>query len=427
MRIDDLIDTLFRDIARPPSVDANSPGEMVRSSLAGNMPGTAARSPMSLSGAPVAPVVRSAMPPVSAPAPSMPAPSRVGAAPMPAPAAPSAPSTPSMNPLGTFSRGYREGGLFGAVANMFDEPAALERASQEKAQGEARAGQLQNLTVRALKSRNPNMADDEAMFIATSGDQALLRKYLEPQAAVDPLDRQRKELELEKLRAEVAGVGGSGREALLKGAPSGTMWNDPNDPSKGVKPIPGAEKLSDPKEYQTKDAMLAERMLRSNDIIEKLMTPKTAGGVGYDPTRGANAWAPDGGIMGGILNSGEWKQYQGAAREGIAAILRKDTGAAVTDQEFEWYFPMFYPQPNDDAQTVADKKARRQAAAQALRGSSGPAFDKMFPDGPIGAATPPAPAGGGVRPVKITGDDHYNALPPGTQFIDPEGNLRVKP
>jgi hypothetical protein len=96
-----------------------------------------------------------------------------------------------LNPLGSLARGYSSGGLIGGIANMFDEPALLERQQQEKSRAEQQAIQRQNLTVRALKARNPQLSDEEALYAATSGDQDLLRKYLAPQEAAKPTDDMR--------------------------------------------------------------------------------------------------------------------------------------------------------------------------------------------------------------------------------------------
>lgn len=196
MRIEDLIDTLFKDVVSP---DANSPGEMVRSSLAGQMPGLLPRAraaaPM---GAPVQPVARSPIPPVgAAPAPVQPQPA---AQPQPAGA-----SRVSLNPLGTMSRGYQSGGLFGAISNLFDEPQLLDRAAQEKARTEQQAAAQANQTVQALVKAGapPEIAQ------ASVGNPTLMKQaietYLRP--AADPLERQRKELEIRKLQKEIEGGG----------------------------------------------------------------------------------------------------------------------------------------------------------------------------------------------------------------------------
>jgi hypothetical protein len=153
----------------------------------------------------------------------------------------------------------------------------------------------------------------------------------------------------------------------------------------------------DLKDYQTKDAMWAERLLRSEAAIDNVAgiddqgKPAVVTGPdgkerrAYNPARAANNWFPDEGILASTFNSGDWKTYQQAARESIAAILRKDTGAAVTETEWNLYFPMLFPQPNDPPQVVMQKKQSREAAARALQAASGPAWNVMYPDGVPGA------------------------------------------
>jgi hypothetical protein len=63
----------------------------------------------------------------------------------------------------------------------------------------------------------------------------------------------------------------------------------------------------------------------------------------------------------------------------MAALLRKDTGAAVTPQEFQIYDQTYFPQPGEDATTVENKrKSRAQVAADLAAGSGGAAeyFEK---------------------------------------------------
>ncbi len=152
-------------------------------------------------------------------------------------------------------------------------------------------------------------------------------------------------------------------------------------------------KEEDPKEYQTKDALFAERMARSEIMLRGIIGTPDA--PKYNPGSKLNNFFPDSGIFANMLNSNTFKNYKAAAGEWIAAILRKDTGAAVTQAEWDFYWPTFFPQPGDSAEVQAQKLQRRVMAAQGLRGSSGPAFDRMYPGfdqemrGVLGAQTLP--------------------------------------
>ena len=71
------------------------------------------------------------------------------------------------------------------------------------------------------------------------------------------------------------------------------------------------------------------------------------------------------GTLGRKFQDAEFQQAQRAANEFLAMVLRKDTGAAVTAQEFELYGPIYLPMPGDKPEVIA---AKRNAREQFLRG-----------------------------------------------------------
>jgi hypothetical protein len=162
-------------------------------------------------------------------------------------------------------------------------------------------------------------------------------------------------------------------EDRRKRASQAVMVGDP----KGAMKI--LNKDEDLKEHQTKDALWAERMMRS-EVALRGIERQYAGTVGQSsPAAKINNFWPDSGIVANMTNSQSWREYQQASREWIAAMLRKDTGAAVTESEWKLYFPTYFPQPGDSAQVLDQKRAARMAASGALREASGPAFERMFP------------------------------------------------
>lgn len=66
-----------------------------------------------------------------------------------------------------------------------------------------------------------------------------------------------------------------------------------------------------------------------------------------------------------MMSDGE-RKYAYGVREFINAYLRKQTGAAIKNEEFDMYYPIFFPMPRDSAQEVEDKKAKRQQAIDSL-------------------------------------------------------------
>lgn len=72
----------------------------------------------------------------------------------------------------------------------------------------------------------------------------------------------------------------------------------------------------------------------------------------------------------GIGREGQNSDFQVAQQAGeefLQAILRKDTGAAITTQEQEMYGKTFLPQPGDGPQVLDAKRASRQRAIEALK------------------------------------------------------------
>lgn len=108
--------------------------------------------------------------------------------------------------------------------------------------------------------------------------------------------------------------------------------------------------------------------------------------------------------LGDYLKTPEYQQAERAGRELLAVILRKDTGAAVTKQEFDLYGPMYLPQPGNDPATIKAKKKARAGALAAIKlglGTARPLADEIDAElGPVPDAPAPAtPGGWTVTPV----------------------------
>lgn len=120
--------------------------------------------------------------------------------------------------------------------------------------------------------------------------------------------------------------------------------------------------------------------------------------------------------LGNYLTSKEYQQANQAGKEFLASILRKDTGAAITKQEFEIYGPMFLPKPGDGPDVLAQKKTARARAIEAIRVGLGAKGDALLPEGerPADDAAPAAPAAnqktiGGVTYEQDENGEWYEA------------------
>lgn len=88
--------------------------------------------------------------------------------------------------------------------------------------------------------------------------------------------------------------------------------------------------------------------------------------------------------IGNYFKSPEYRQAEVPARNFLAAILRKDSGGAITAEEMQQYGGMFLPQPGDDQETIRLKRQARAAAIKSIKKGLGPAealaeaYPKLF-------------------------------------------------
>jgi hypothetical protein len=137
-------------------------------------------------------------------------------------------------------------------------------------------------------------------------------------------------------------------------APSGGMEIVTNPDGTTTVRYGGQQKLT---EGQSKDVGYLTRGIAANDTLgsyEKALTG----------TQDAVAAALPG--VGNMVVSKEYQMGDQAGREFLAAILRKDTGAAVTQQEFDLYGKMYLPRPGDGPDVLEQKRIARARALEGI-------------------------------------------------------------
>jgi hypothetical protein len=77
-------------------------------------------------------------------------------------------------------------------------------------------------------------------------------------------------------------------------------------------------------------------------------------------------------IVGNALVSKEYQLGQQAGREFLAAMLRKDSGGAITKEEEQNYGRMYLPQPGDAPEVMEQKRVARSRAMEAIKLGLGP-------------------------------------------------------
>lgn len=103
-------------------------------------------------------------------------------------------------------------------------------------------------------------------------------------------------------------------------------------------------------EGQSKDVGFFRRGLAANQELEKFEDAL----LQY-----TDSFAGNFGAVGRMFQDADYQQADRAAKEVLAVILRKDTGAAVTNEEFKMYAPMYIPLPGDKPEVLQAKRAAR--------------------------------------------------------------------
>lgn len=150
-------------------------------------------------------------------------------------------------------------------------------------------------------------------------------------------------------------------------------------------------------EGQSKDVLYYTRGIDANkslDMFEGELTDIIQSGAGKIPLG-----------LGNYLQSPQFQQAKQAGDNFLAAILRKDTGAAVTKQEFQLYGEMFLPVPGDSPEVVKQKRRARQVALDAIKSGMGTAEAIATANEQKLGINPAAPKGD--RPGKSTVIDGY--------------------
>lgn len=117
---------------------------------------------------------------------------------------------------------------------------------------------------------------------------------------------------------------------------------------------------------QANAATFADRMRAAEPILQ------ATEGVQGDLGQAALGQIPLG--LGNFLQKPEFQQAVQAQRDFINAVLRKESGAAISPSEFENAQKQYFPQPGDGPQVIEQKRQNRAIAIAGMERSGGPAY-----------------------------------------------------
>ena len=106
--------------------------------------------------------------------------------------------------------------------------------------------------------------------------------------------------------------------------------------------------------------------------------------------------------VGNFMVPEDYQRFEQAQRDFVNAVLRKESGAVISDEEFDNARRQYFPQPGDSPAVLEQKAKNRATALSGIRRAAGPGYVPATQDSPaqttgdpLGLFTP-APAGSGV-------------------------------
>jgi hypothetical protein len=118
------------------------------------------------------------------------------------------------------------------------------------------------------------------------------------------------------------------------------------------------------------DAQATLRNLEASGVTSGNRLRQAAGGVpviGGALASAANALPT---ALGGA--SDQQQSYEQAQRNFVSAVLRKESGAAISNEEYANEAQKYFPQPGDTASTIEQKARARDLAIEGLKAQAGP-------------------------------------------------------
>lgn len=191
-------------------------------------------------------------------------------------------------------------------------------------------------------------------------------------------------------------------------------------------------------EGQANAALYADRMKAANEVLSR--PDIAAAGTGIID-RGLSM-VP---VVGNYGTSDKFQMADQAQRDFINAVLRRESGAAISASEFDHARKQYFPQPGDGKEVLAQKARNRQIAIDGISNAAGPTYAKRQQQAgqvPAEAGAPPQaltassqgrapqplyPPQPAQAPVRVQSPQEALKLPSGTPIILPDGRIGEVP
>lgn len=102
-------------------------------------------------------------------------------------------------------------------------------------------------------------------------------------------------------------------------------------------------------------------------------------------------------VLGNKMVSEGYQRYEQARRDFINAVLRRESGAVISDAEFTNAEKQYFPQPGDKPEVLKQKANNRRIALEGISRAAGPSYRPE-------AAGPAAPTPATPKPAQGSAD-----------------------
>lgn len=136
--------------------------------------------------------------------------------------------------------------------------------------------------------------------------------------------------------------------------------------------------IRNPSESRSNAALFGSRVQQAEKVFEGLEKE------GFDRSKPGDI-----GVAGGLINAPliggaarmmanpKLLRQEQAERNFVNAVLRRESGAAISQGEFDSAEKQYFPRVGDPAPVLSQKKENRRLALAGLQAAAGPAFDKV--------------------------------------------------
>lgn len=129
--------------------------------------------------------------------------------------------------------------------------------------------------------------------------------------------------------------------------------------------------------------------MRAQNALENLQRSGNIGTYDYGASR-----VP---VVGNAMMTDKGQSAMNAEKQFLAAVLRKESGAAISQGEYDSYGAQFFARPGDDAATLEQKARNREVAIRGLRVQAGHGAGQIDSAQGRGQLAPAAPLPGQFR------------------------------